>query len=234
MTISRPVSCAAPPAACLALAGIAGPLVVPAARASDRDVVDLLSARGGFDRFLTLCHRANVADELKGAGPFTVFAPNDAAFGRIPESLVIDLAGSTGEAVPDMVRLRARVLLQIVQGRHSSAGWTNIQEWQTLNGVRLKVEMPQGEPMRVLNAHIVEGLHPLSEFGSRTVTLTTQNGNRNLVDGSDTNRVSVRLPRDGGCGPGSALAFWVAATIVRADIPASNGIIHVVDRPARP
>lgn len=139
-------------AACLALAGVAAPLAGPAARASDRDVVDLLSARGGFDRFLTLCQRANVTDELKAVGPFTVFAPDDAAFGRIPESLIADLAGAGGERVPDMVRLRAWVLFHVVQGRHGSASWTNTQELQTLNGGRLRVDVPQGEPMRVLNA----------------------------------------------------------------------------------
>lgn len=93
------------------------------------------------------------------------------------------------------------------------------------------------DPVRgraVINAHIVEGLHPLSEFSGRTVTLTTQNGNRIVVDGTDPNRVTVRSTRDGGYGPGSALAFWGASTIARADIPASNGIIHVVDRPVLP
>jgi uncharacterized surface protein with fasciclin (FAS1) repeats len=138
-------------AACLALAGATAPLTVPAARASDRDVVDLLAAKGDFDRFLTLCHRANVTDDLKAPGPFTVFAPTDAAFGRIPESLIADLVGVGGERGPDMVRLRAWMLFHVVQGRHPSSGWTNTQELQTLNGGRLRVDVPQGEPMRVLN-----------------------------------------------------------------------------------
>jgi uncharacterized surface protein with fasciclin (FAS1) repeats len=139
-------------AASLALAGVAAPLAAPAARASDRDVIDLLSAQGDFDRFLTLCQRANVTDDLKAAGPFTIFAPTNAAFGRIPESLIADLAGTDGERVADMVRLRAWMLFHVVQGRHPSAGWTNTQELQTLNGGRLRVDVPQGEPMRVLNA----------------------------------------------------------------------------------
>lgn len=139
-------------AACLALAGVAGPVAVPAVRAADRDVVDLMASRGEFQRFLTLCQRANITEELKAPGPFTVFAPTDAAFGRIPESLIADLAGAGGERVPDMVRLRAWMLFHVVQGQHPSAGWTNTQELATLNGGRLRVDVPQGEPMRVLNA----------------------------------------------------------------------------------
>lgn len=133
-------------AACLALAGAA----VPAARAADRDVLGVLAARGTFERFLGLCQRAAVTEDLKAPGPFTVFAPTDAAFGRIPAALINELAG-TGEHTPDMVRLRALLLFHVVPGVHRSTGWTNTQELQTLNGAKLRVDVPQGEPMRVLN-----------------------------------------------------------------------------------
>ncbi|WP_439579576.1 fasciclin domain-containing protein [Elioraea sp.] len=139
-------------AACIALAGIAVPAAMSSTRAADRDVVDLLAARGNFDRFLALCQRANVTDELKAPGPFTVFAPTDSAFGRIPESLIVDLTGAGGDRTPDMARLRAWMLFHVVQGRHISPSWTNTQELPTLNGGRLRVDVPQGEPMRVLNS----------------------------------------------------------------------------------
>jgi uncharacterized surface protein with fasciclin (FAS1) repeats len=133
-------------AACLALTGIA----VPAARAADRDVVAVLAARGDFQRFLELCQRASVTEELKTPGPFTLFAPTDAAFARIPAGLIDELAGA-GETPPDMVRLRALVTYHVVPGAHRSTGWTNTQELATLNGAKLRVDVPQGEAMRVLN-----------------------------------------------------------------------------------
>jgi hypothetical protein len=133
-------------AACLALAG-AAPHAGPAARADDRDGVNLFTADGGFERFLTLCQRADVA-----ADPFTVFAPTNAAFGRTPESLIADLAGIGGECMLNMVWLRGWGLFDVVQGRHPSAGWTNMQEVQTINRGRLRVDLPQDEPMRLLTA----------------------------------------------------------------------------------
>jgi hypothetical protein len=125
---------------------------VPAARAGDRTIVDLLAADGRFERFLRLCQRANVTGELKAADPVTVFALTNAASGRIPKSLIADLPGIGGERVPSMVRLRAWVLFHGVQGRHPSAGWPNTQELQTSKWKRLRVGVPQGEPMRLLRA----------------------------------------------------------------------------------
>lgn len=86
----------------------------------------------------------------------------------------------------------------------------------------------------LVNAHVVEGRHSLSEFEGRTVRLTTQNGNRIVVDGTDSNRVTVRSERDAGYGAGAGVVAWGASTITRADIPASNGIVHIVNRPILP
>lgn len=148
-------------AACLVLAGASVPLT-GAARAqtastqtantqvANRDVLGVLASRGSFDRFLGLCQRAAVTEDLRATGPFTVFAPTDAAFNRIPASLIEDLVGE-GQGTPDMVRLRALLTYHIATGTHRSTGWTNTQELQTLNGALLRVDVPQGEPIRVLN-----------------------------------------------------------------------------------
>lgn len=147
--------------ACLVLAGASLPVAQAAVaqtattptsttQTANRDVLGVLASRGSFDRFLGLCQRAAVTEDLKTPGPFTVFAPTDAAFNRIPASLIEDLVGD-GQGTPDMVRLRALLTYHVVTGAHRSTGWTNTQEMQTLNGALLRVDVPQGEPIRVLN-----------------------------------------------------------------------------------
>jgi uncharacterized surface protein with fasciclin (FAS1) repeats len=142
--------------ACLVLAGASLPVAQVAAaqtataQTADRDVLGVLASRGSFDRFLRLCQRAAVTDDLRTPGPFTVFAPTDAAFNRIPASLIEDLVGE-GQGTPDMVRLRALLTYHVATGAHRSTSWTSTQELQTLNGALLRVDVPQGEPIRVLN-----------------------------------------------------------------------------------
>ena len=115
-------------AACLVLAGASVPLT-GAARAqtastqaantqvANRDVLGVLASRGSFDRFLGLCQRAAVTEDLRAPGPFTVFAPTDAAFNRIPASLIEDLVGE-GQGTPDMARLRALLTYHVATGAH--------------------------------------------------------------------------------------------------------------------
>jgi uncharacterized surface protein with fasciclin (FAS1) repeats len=116
----------------------------------------------------------------------------------------------------------------------TDSGWGEIpaSQRQALFPANAPADPVRGRAL--INAHVVEGRHPLSAFEGRTVRLTTQNGNRIVVDGTDPNRVTVRSERDGGYGAGAGVVAWGASTITRADIPASNGIVHVVNRPILP
>ena len=53
--------------------------------ASDKDIVDTAVAAGSFKTLVTAVQAAGLVDTLKGKGPFTVFAPNDAAFAKVPQ-----------------------------------------------------------------------------------------------------------------------------------------------------
>lgn len=86
----------------------------------------------------------------------------------------------------------------------------------------------------LINAHVVEGRHPLSEFTGKKTTLTTVNGNRILVDGTDPSRVTVVSEGGGGYSAGGARLAYGSSTITRADIEAVNGIIHVVNKAVLP
>jgi uncharacterized surface protein with fasciclin (FAS1) repeats len=62
-----------------------------AARAETKDIVDVAAGNGSFNTLVTAIKAADLVDTLKGKGPFTVFAPTDEAFAKLPEGTVEDL-----------------------------------------------------------------------------------------------------------------------------------------------
>jgi uncharacterized surface protein with fasciclin (FAS1) repeats len=56
--------------------------------APDKNIIDNLSADGSFTTLIKALQAAGLVETLKGAGPFTVFAPNDAAFARLPKGML--------------------------------------------------------------------------------------------------------------------------------------------------
>lgn len=62
-----------------------------AARAETKDIVDVAADNGSFNTLVTAIKAADLVDTLKGDGPFTVFAPTDEAFAKLPEGTVEDL-----------------------------------------------------------------------------------------------------------------------------------------------
>ena len=62
-----------------------------AARAETKDIVDVAAGNGSFNTLVTAIKAADLVDTLKGDGPFTVFAPTDEAFAKLPEGTVEDL-----------------------------------------------------------------------------------------------------------------------------------------------
>jgi uncharacterized surface protein with fasciclin (FAS1) repeats len=71
---------------------LAALLMAPiAARAESKDIVDVAAGNGNFKTLVTAVKAAGLVDTLKGAGPFTVFAPTDEAFAKLPKGTVEDL-----------------------------------------------------------------------------------------------------------------------------------------------
>jgi uncharacterized surface protein with fasciclin (FAS1) repeats len=62
-----------------------------AARAETKDIVDVAAGNGSFNTLVTAIKAADLVDTLKGDGPFTVFAPTDEAFAKLPKGTVEDL-----------------------------------------------------------------------------------------------------------------------------------------------
>jgi uncharacterized surface protein with fasciclin (FAS1) repeats len=72
---------------------LAAMMAVPltAARAETKDIVDTATGAGKFNTLVTAVKAAGLVDTLRGAGPFTVFAPTDEAFAKLPKGTLEDL-----------------------------------------------------------------------------------------------------------------------------------------------
>ena len=118
------------------------------------NVVDALAAAGGYNAFLTLVSRAGAVDYLRGAGPFTLLAPTDAAMERIPGTLRENLNPSQLNAQgaqpdPDRTRLQAFVNMHIVEGRYTLAQLADkTTQLRTRNGNVIEVASQAGQEYR--------------------------------------------------------------------------------------
>lgn len=128
---------------------------------SHKDVVDTAAAAGNFSTLVAAVKAADLVSTLKGPGPFTVFAPTDEAFAKIPpdqlDALLKDKAALT----------------------------------------------------RVLTYHVVPGRVTASEVAMIDSARTVEGGSLSIAKGS---AITVN-----------------GAKVVKADVLASNGVIHVID-----
>ncbi len=135
----------------IAIASVAA--VAPAAGAAraQSNIVQTAAAAGHFKTLLTLAEQAGLAGTLEGRGPFTVFAPTDAAFAKLPKSTLAALAR-------DRAKLRAVLLYHVVKGKLTAAKLMKLHSVQTLNGTRLPVRVSHGVVtvggVRVIKANI--------------------------------------------------------------------------------
>ncbi|WP_328774610.1 fasciclin domain-containing protein [Deinococcus aquaedulcis] len=125
-------------------------------------IAAIVSNDPNFSTLLSAVQAAGLVDTLNSAGPFTVFAPTNAAFAKVP-------AADLNALLNDRERLRALLLYHVVPGRVTAAQVTGLSSAKTVNGASLNI---------------------------------STSGNMVMIND---------------------------ATVTRADIRASNGIIHVVD-----
>jgi uncharacterized surface protein with fasciclin (FAS1) repeats len=126
--------------ALVAIAAVSVTVVAPvagAARHRERNIVQTAATAGQFNTLLTLAKQAGLADVLANTGPFTVFAPTDAAFAKVPKSTLSALAHNRA-------KLRAVLLYHVVKGRLTAAKLAKLHSVQTLNGQCLTVRVTQG------------------------------------------------------------------------------------------
>ncbi|MCD2185355.1 fasciclin domain-containing protein [Rhizobium sp. GN54] len=137
--------------------------------AAEKDVVDTALEAGQFKTLGTALEAAGLAAVLKGTGPFTVFAPTDEAFARLPAGTVENLLKPENKQ-----KLTEILTYHVVAGKVMAADVAGIDEAKSVNGKMIDIEV-EGSAVKVNDA-----------------------------------------------------------TVTTADIAASNGVIHVIDKVIMP
>jgi uncharacterized surface protein with fasciclin (FAS1) repeats len=97
------------------------------------DIVDTAMSLGRFTSLVSFLKNAGLIDKLRDSGPFTVFAPDDDAFHKVPEETINIL-------MTDMIKLKAVLTYHVVNGKLMAADITSTKRLMTLEGRDLKVD----------------------------------------------------------------------------------------------
>ena len=103
------------------------------------DIIDTAVAAGSFKTLAAALTAANLVDTLKGAGPFTVFAPTDEAFAKLP-------AGTVDSLLKDIPKLSAILTYHVVAGKVMAADVMKMdgQSAKTVNGAVVSISTKDG------------------------------------------------------------------------------------------
>lgn len=117
-------------------------------RVLHRDIIELLLADGRFSTFISSIRAARLEDMMMGEGPFTVFAPVDAAFSKISRTLLNYCSKDPFR------RLKHLVLNHMIQGKITISAAASLPQLISLQGDMLILEA--GKWIRINNARILE------------------------------------------------------------------------------
>jgi uncharacterized surface protein with fasciclin (FAS1) repeats len=131
----------------LAVGLIAGP-ATGAKSTKKQSIADIASGSKQFDTLTSLLSQADLVETLDGKGRFTVFAPTDAAFAKVPKSTLDALAA-------DPEQLKAVLLYHVADGRLTARKVVKRKSIRTLNGARVKVRVSK-KGVRVNDARVTK------------------------------------------------------------------------------
>ncbi len=110
------------------------------------DIVDIAVGAGSFQTLVTAVQAANLVGALKSAGPFTVFAPNDDAFAKLPPGTITTLV----QNIPQLTRI---LKFHVVSGKFMQADLAKLGSVTSLEGESIKVDCSDG--FEVKNATVI-------------------------------------------------------------------------------
>lgn len=102
-----------------------------------KDIVDTAIAAGSFQTLVTAVQAAGLVETLKGDGPFTVFAPTDEAFAKLPE-------GTVEALLADKEKLAAILTYHVVSGQVLAKDVAKISSAKTVQGSSLSIDTKKG------------------------------------------------------------------------------------------
>ncbi|MBE9005409.1 fasciclin domain-containing protein [Fortiea sp. LEGE XX443] len=101
------------------------------------DIIDTAVKAGSFNTLVAAIKAANLVDTLKGAGPFTVFAPTDEAFAKLPE-------GTVDTLLKDIPKLKKILTYHVVSGKVLSGEVVKLKSATTIEGSDVKIDASNG------------------------------------------------------------------------------------------
>lgn len=116
--------------------------------AADKDIVDTAVGAGDFKTLAAALDAAGLVETLKGAGPFTVFAPTDAAFAKLPAGTVETLLKPENKQ-----KLVEILTYHVVPGKVVAADVVKLDEAKTVNGKMIDVQVDGGN-VKVNDANV--------------------------------------------------------------------------------
>ncbi len=117
--------------------------------AKQKDIVAVASSAGSFNTLVAAVKAAGLVETLQGGGPFTVFAPTDEAFAKLPKGTVEDLLKPENKA-----KLVAILTYHVVAGKVMAADVTTMKA-KTVNGKELDIKVTDGH-VTVDSAKVVQ------------------------------------------------------------------------------
>jgi uncharacterized surface protein with fasciclin (FAS1) repeats len=118
--------------------------------ASAADIVDTAIAAGNFKTLVAALKAADLVDTLKGPGPFTVFAPTDDAFAKLPAGTVETLLKPENKA-----KLRSILTYHVVAGKVMSQDVVKLDSAKTVEGQSIAIKLGDGGVM-INGAHVIK------------------------------------------------------------------------------
>src|SRR5688500_384525 len=126
----------------LSAAFLSRPQAASAGETAKKDVVDTAVAAGSFKTLAAALKAAGLVDTLKGDGPFTVFAPTDEAFAKLPKGTVEDLLKP--ENKDKLVKI---LTYHVVSGKVMAADVVKMDSAKTVQGSSLTIKSADGKVM---------------------------------------------------------------------------------------
>jgi uncharacterized surface protein with fasciclin (FAS1) repeats len=111
-----------------------------AKRKMGKDIVDTAVAAGNFKTLATALTAADLVETLKGKGPFTVFAPTDEAFAKLPKGTVEDLLKPENKE-----KLAGILTYHVVAGKVMAADVVKLTEATTVQGSKVSIKVTDGK-----------------------------------------------------------------------------------------
>ena len=118
-----------------------------AEQVAQKDIVDTAVSAGSFNTLVAAVQAADLVETLKGDGPFTVFAPTDEAFAKLPE-------GTVEALLQDKEALTKVLTYHVVPGKVAAADVVKIASAKTVQGQSIRIDTSSG--VKVDNANVIQ------------------------------------------------------------------------------